>query len=164
MTESEGEPEDIILRATQKAAIRFAAVRAGQLASRIIWRLRRIEATGIFSDDFTCRTLWDEYCVEVQEGPFDGPVPFGLPSVSAGFGMTIDPFIRSEIDALPKHEAVLLTLRAIEDWDERQQARTAGSIFEDAMMEMLRGALRREASNVDLSKFRDRSAGSAAMI
>ena len=155
MTKSEGDPGDIILRASQKAVMRFAAVRFGQLASRVIWRLRRIPATGIFSDDFACRTLWDEYCVEVQEGPFDGPEVFGLPDVSSAFGMTIDPFLQAEIEALPKHEAVLLTLRAIDEWDDEQLMRSAGSIREDAMIEMLRDTLRREASDVDLSKFRD---------
>lgn len=154
MTHSEGEPEDIILQASRRAVRQFAAVRFRQLASRVIWRLRRISATGIFVGDFACRTLWDEYCVEVQEGPFDGPEHFGLPSVSTGFGMTIDPFLRAEIEALPKHEAVLLTLRAIDEWDDAQLVRAAGSIREDAMIEMLRDTLRQEARDVNLSKSR----------
>ncbi|MBS7537329.1 hypothetical protein [Ancylobacter lacus] len=160
MTTHDTTPEDAILEATRHAALQFAALRFGQLTSRLIWRLRRIPATGIFGDDYTCRTLWDEICVEVQDGPFDDglfgdPDETELPGVSSASDSTIAPFLRTSIDALPPQEAVLLTLWAIDDWDQREQAETAGTVNIDAMMTMLRTLLSREASAVDLWKFRE---------
>jgi hypothetical protein len=146
------EPEDIIHRATRQAAMQFAAVRFGQLTSRLIWRLRRCPASGIFEGQFTCRTLWDEICVEVQEGPFDMPESFGLPDVSTAFEMTIDPYVRAAIDGLPKHEAVLLTLWAIDARDEEDQVEVAGAVSEDALIQTLTAMLRREAGSVDISR------------
>ncbi|MFG1238169.1 hypothetical protein V5F63_13320 [Xanthobacter autotrophicus DSM 597] len=153
-------PEDAILEATRHAALQFAALRFGQLTSRLIWRLRRIPATGIVGDDYTCRTLWDEICVEVQDGPFDDGLfgdadETGLPDVPTAFDRTIAPILRAAIEALPQKEAVLLTLWAIDDWDEREQAETVGTINIDAMMTMLRTMLSRKASAVDLWKFRE---------
>lgn len=160
MNAPDSAPEDAILEATRHAALQFAALRFGQLTSRLIWRLRRIRATGIFEGNYTCRTLWDEYCVELQDGPFDdglfgGTDEIGLPDVSTAFDSTIDPFLHTAIEALPQQEAVLLTLWAIDDWDEREQAETAGPINIDAMMTTLRTMLSREASAVDLWKFRE---------
>ncbi|WP_296699110.1 hypothetical protein [Thiocapsa sp. UBA6158] len=160
MTTHDTAPEDAILEASRHAALQFAALRFGQLTSRLIWRLRRIPATGIVGDDYTCRTLWDEICVEVQDGPFDDGLfgdadETGLPDVPTAFDRTIAPFLRAAIEALPQKEAVLLTLWAIDDWDEREQAETVGTINIDAMMTMLRTMLSREASAVDLWKFRE---------
>lgn len=160
MTAPDTKPEDAILEATRHAALQFGALRFGQLTSRLIWRLRRIPATGIFGADYTCRTLWDEICVEVQDGPFDDGLfgdedESGLPDLSSAFDRTIDPFLHTAIEALPQQEAVLLTLWAIDDWDEREQAQTAGTVNIDAMMATLRTMLSREASVVDLWKFRE---------
>lgn len=153
-------PEDAILEATRHAALQFAALRFAQLTSRLIWRLRRLPATDIFGADYSCRTLWDEICVEVQDGPFDDglfgdPDETELPGVSSASDSTIAPFLRAAIEALPQQEAVLLTLWAIDDWDQREQAETAGTVNIDAMMTMLRTLLSREASAVDLWKFRE---------
>lgn len=153
-------PAGAILEATRHGALQFAALRFGQLTSRLIWRLRRIPATGIFSDGYTCRTLWDEICVEVQDGPFDDGLfgdedETGLANVSSVFDSTIAPFLRAAVEALPRQEAVLLTLWAIDDWDEREQAEAAGTINMDAIMATLRTTLSREASIVDLWKFRE---------
>lgn len=160
MNDRDTTPEDAILEATRHAALQFAALRFGQLTSRLIWRLRRIPATGIFGDDYTCRTLWDEICVEVQDGPFDDGLfgdedERGLPNVSSAFDSTIAPFLRAAVEALPRQEAVLLTLWAIDDWDEREQAEAAGTVNIDAMMTTLCTLLSREASAVDLWKFRE---------
>lgn len=159
MTTQDTATEDAILGATRHAALQFAALRFGQLTSRLIWRLRRVPATGIFGGDYTCRTLWDEICVEVQDGPFDdglfGDDDTGFPDLSSAFDSTIAPFLRAAVEALPKQEAVLLTLWAIDDWDEREQAQTAGTVNINAMMATLRTMLSREASAVDLWKFRE---------
>lgn len=49
----------------------------------------------------------------------------------------------------------MLTLWAIDDWDEREQAESAGTVNIDAMMATLRTLLSREASAVDLWKLRE---------
>ena len=160
MTATDTKPEDAILEATRHAALQFAALRFGQLTSRLIWRLRRIPATGTLGADYTCRTLWDEICVEVQDGPFNdglfgGEDETGLPNLSSAFDSTIAPILRAAIEALPQQESVLLTLWAIDDWDEREQTEAAGTVNIDAIMATLRTMLSREASAVDLWKFRE---------
>ncbi len=155
MTAGSCEPEDVFLCAPRQAAIQFAAVRFGQLTSRLIWRLRRCPASGIFEGQFTCRTLWDEICVEAQEGPFDIPESFGLPDMSSAFEMAIDPYVRASIEALPEHEAALLTLWAIDAWDDEEQAEIAGAVSEDALVQTLAAMLRQEAAGVDIWKLRD---------
>ena len=47
----------------------MAASRFEAYARKVIYRLQRIKASGIFGDDFNHKTGWDEYCYEVQQGP-----------------------------------------------------------------------------------------------
>ena len=79
-----------------RPAIGHNAVRRGplrRLMRTTIWHLRRISASGIWGDDYAYRTLWDEVCHEVQEGPFDMPAADFLPTLSTAFDMTIRPFV-----------------------------------------------------------------------
>ena len=53
----------------RKSVSTYAASRFQVYARKVIYRLQRIEASGIFGDDFNHKTGWDEYCYEVQNGP-----------------------------------------------------------------------------------------------
>jgi hypothetical protein len=77
----DADPYDLVLGASYSAVMKFGAVRFDALARTTIWHLRRLEASGIWGDDHAHRTLWDEVCYEVQEGPFDIAYgSFGTPS------------------------------------------------------------------------------------
>lgn len=128
----------------------FGAVRFDALVRTIIWQMRRVAASGIWGDDYAYRTLWDEICHEVQEGPFDTPTVDGMATLSTAFEMTIRPFVDTLLEKLPREEAVLLTLYAIEDCDEDEQAALAGAIFLDAMAERVIELLRDAAAGRDL--------------
>ena len=141
---------DRLLAASQSAILQFGAVRFAALMRTTIWHLRRIPASGIWGDDYAYRTLWDEVCHEVQEGPFDMPAADFLPSLSTAFDMTIRPFVEMLLEKLPREEAVLLTLYAIDDLDEAEQAEIAGSVYPDGMAAKVIELLREEAGNRDL--------------
>ncbi len=75
--------------------------------------------------------------------------------MSSAFEMAIDPYVRASIEALPEHEAALLTLWAIDAWDDEEQAEIAGAVSEDALVQTLAAMLRQEAAGVDIWKLRD---------
>ena len=133
--------------------MQFGAVRFVELMRTTIWHLRRISASGIWGDDYAYRTLWDEVCHEVQEGPFDMPAADFLPSLSSAFDMTIRPFVDGLLEKLSREEAVLLTLYAIDDLDEAEQAELAGSVYSDGMAAKVIELLREEAGHRDLFPF-----------
>ena len=128
----------------------FGAVRLGALARTTLWHLRRFPASGIWGDDYAYRTLWDEVCHEVQECPFDMPAADSLPSLSSAFDMTIRPYVNMLFEKLSRQEAVLLTLYAIDDLHETEQAELAGSVYPDAMATKVIELLRAEAGHRDL--------------
>jgi hypothetical protein len=74
------------------AVLKFAAARYEMLARRVIFRMQRMEAIGLY-DDYRHKTLWDEYCHEVQEGP-----DYLLESA---WHATIDGFVDSVVERFP---------------------------------------------------------------
>jgi len=57
------------LNATHSAVLDYGEKEVARLAGRIVWQLRRLPAVGLYSDGLDHRTVWDEYCYEVQHGP-----------------------------------------------------------------------------------------------
>lgn len=53
----------------EKAISRFCLAEEQALARRFAHRLRRMKAAGVYDDACGHRTIWDEFCFEVQEGP-----------------------------------------------------------------------------------------------
>lgn len=64
-----GHESDYVLARAARAWGRQAL--AGR-ARRLIYRLQRLPATGIYGNDEGLRTVWDEYCFEVRNGPTYG--------------------------------------------------------------------------------------------
>src|SRR4051794_1514275 len=93
---------DCLACPTHTAVLVFASTAYETLARRVIFRLQRIKATGIYGDDYQHRTLWDEYCHEVQEGPYE--------PLESAWEAAIDPILDSLIQKISPHEAVLLTI------------------------------------------------------
>jgi hypothetical protein len=142
---------DKLLAASHAAVIQFGAFRLSALARTTIWHLRRIPASGIWGDDYAFRTLWDEFCHEVQEGPFDMPATDLSPwSLSSAFEMTIRPFVDELLEKLSRAEAVLLTLYVIDDLEGVEKAELAGSVYKDALAGKVIDILREAAGSRDL--------------
>lgn len=107
---------------------------SGSRARKLIHTLQRMPASGIFGSDYRFKSVWDEFCCEVQEGPH--------PILEAGFDQTVDPLIAWQVDQLEQSERQLLEIALTEGADE------SGNI---AMA--VRKSLRGIAIDRDLSKF-----------
>jgi hypothetical protein len=73
---------------THRAVREFSRVAFAALARKVIRRLQLIPASGIFDADRPHKSLWDEYCHEVQNGPHDmvdRPWDFELPYILEHF-------------------------------------------------------------------------------
>lgn len=97
---------------THKAIRNYSKTRFSALARDASAQLEQFEATGIFGDDYKHRTLWDEYCHEIQEGPH-GPLKFA-------FDTTVVPIVQAIVEAIDNPEAILLTIGARWHLDEDQ--------------------------------------------
>jgi hypothetical protein len=80
----------------------FAQARYSALARKLVFQLQRIKASGVYGDDYRHKTLWDEYCHEVQEGPYN--------LLDHAWDRTLTPALSAIVDAIPRYEAALLTI------------------------------------------------------
>ena len=64
------------LAALQTAALDFARAQDPGLATAVVVGLQTRPAIGMF-EDTACSHMWDEYCWDLQEGPFDHDHSFG---------------------------------------------------------------------------------------
>lgn len=151
----EGDDDTRIRNACYEAVLRFGAARLEKLGEKVIWHMRRAPASGIWGDDYGYRTLWDEYCHDVQEGPFDEAFMEGLPSVSSAFDMSALAYIEQQVDALDREEAILLTFRAVESLDDPDTADMAGSMCREGLISAILAFVREEAGNADLWRFQN---------
>lgn len=81
----------------------YAAVEFPTLARKVVAALQKIGASGNYGDDFAFKSLWDEYCFEVQHGPT---------VVNWAWQETIPPFLDAVIDRTPRHASLLLSIDA----------------------------------------------------
>lgn len=70
------------------------------VAKTIRGQLQDMPPSGLF-DRVDLRSVWDEYCLQVQYGPA---------SLEHAWAATIDPLVNRQVDELPRREASLLTL------------------------------------------------------
>ena len=52
----------MILESIYEGVRSYARIEFAALTRKIIHRMQRVEASGIFGDDYIFKTLWDEYC------------------------------------------------------------------------------------------------------
>jgi hypothetical protein len=131
---------------THTAILEFAATRYLALARKVVVRLQRIEASGIYGDDYQHKTLWDEYCHEIQNGPYD--------LLDSMWDATIDPIFASVVKTIPNPEGALLTIRAMWDLD-REDYMHPNTVFvaPDLILCNLRRAVVELAGARDISRF-----------
>ena len=82
------------------AVLKYGEVEFQGLVRRAIYRLQRFPASGFYGDDFTYRTLWDEWCHEVQN-------PNSL--LGDMWDLTLFPFLKDVVDRVPQHARALLS-------------------------------------------------------
>lgn len=86
-----------------RAVLDFASDRYSGLARQMVNRLQRINASGNF-EEYRHKTLWDEYCHEVQNGHHD--------FLEDAWQHTLIEIADHIIDRIPIKEAALLTIAA----------------------------------------------------
>ena len=105
---------------------------------KTIYRLQRLNAVGLYGGDYIFKTLWDEYCHEVQEGPHDDLQQYGWDDI---LGRVMD----DVVSRIPKHAAVLLTIYAADE-----DPKLVGGVSPDDLKQVLRDQLERQAINRNL--------------
>jgi len=132
---------------THRAVRRFTAAAHARLARKVVFRLQRLTASGIFGDDHHHKTVWDEYCHEVQHGPTD--------ALADAWRNVIAPIIAWVVDPLPDEEAVLLSIGAAWDLDEFELDLGDGVIAP----ELIRSNVLRYLDRIAMDRRMDRFSG-----
>ena len=134
---SSDENWEAVLDNTYEAVCAYARTECAALVRKVIYRLQRVAATDIYGDDYIYKTLWDEYCHEVQEGPHD--------FLEDAWEQSISTWIDEVIDRIPQHQAVLLSVFAARELDEGDDPNIVGSYWPDGIRQLLEGKLAEEA-------------------
>jgi hypothetical protein len=130
---------------THKAIRNYSKTRFDALARDASAQLEQIEAAGIFGDDSKHRTLWDEYCHEIQEGPH-GPL-------KCAFDTAVVPIVQAIVEAIDNPEAILLTIGARWHLDEDQGTDREVIATPDQIRRNLEDAIETLAMSRDMSQF-----------
>lgn len=124
------------------AAITFGLKEWPRLARKVAHRMQRIPASGIFGDDHRHRTLWDEYCHEVQNRPHD--------LLEAAWEITLDAIVTAVVDDLPPHIAAVLTIDANLDYEPKGNI---AMIWRDGLLRALTASVDELAAARSLHRF-----------
>lgn len=109
-----------ILTASRRAAMEYGREEFAALARKVIFRLRRLPASGIYDDGRLHRTLWDEYRHEVEHGSDE--------KVEWAWDQTLKPILDDIIDRIIPHSAKLLSVYAASMQDEVDDAEVIGTV------------------------------------
>ena len=132
-----------VFDATHRAVADFASVELASMARRIVSALQRMPATGIFGDDYSFRSLWDEYCHEVQNGPsYD---------LEWAWDATIAPFIQHQIDRLPVHARLLISIGA--EYERSDDDNISAHYDPDLVHDAAKSCLGRMAARRSMDRF-----------
>jgi hypothetical protein len=131
------DPFDRYLSALRQALAKFRRVKSEALARKVRFRLQRTRASGIF-DRPSHRTMWDEYCLQVQHGPIE---------LESAWAATVDPLVDYVVEQLPVAEAALLTLA--QHWEYQDFSNThADAICSESLGRVVKGALAELADEI----------------
>lgn len=112
-----------------QAACAAAATEMEKLVQATISTLRGMDAIGMFGD-IAARHFWDEYCWQLQEGPYeDDDIGFG--STSRNFEEVLDVLITEALDELPQHTLLFLSIYTRNDLDAESESDSIGGISRD---------------------------------
>jgi hypothetical protein len=142
-----------VLEATHASVLAYARVEFDALCRKVIHRLQRIDASGIYGDDYNYKTLWDEYCHEMQHGPTE--------LLTSAWDATILPLLNHVVERIPRQVAVLLSIAAACELDERNTEwildesdnEWMGVSWPDGIREVVRSRVNEKAGWRDLYRF-----------
>ncbi len=140
---AEAETGECWLCPTHRAVRKFADAANASLARKVVFRLQRMKASGIYGDDFLHKTLWDEYCHEVQNGP--------VRQLEWAWDLTIDQILGPVAENVPPYEGALLTIAAL--WDLHAELPEDVTFDPDLIGRNLRRAVAEIAGKRDLARF-----------
>ncbi len=121
-----------------------------RMVAAVIDGLRGMPPVGIF-DEIASRHMWDEYCWILQNGPYDEDITGLGVSLDQGCDELLRSSIYAEIETLPRHAKVFLSLYAAER-TEHDAEYEPGSIWIDGIASLLVVEVSEKASrrNLDL--------------
>jgi hypothetical protein len=131
---------------THNAIRNYSKTRFAALAREAAAQLEQFGALGTFGDDHKHRTLWDEYCYKVQEGPHNN-------LLEAAFAAIVEPVAQAIVGFVTESEATLLTIGARWHLDEDQEANVVVVAVPDLMRRNLEDAIQTLAMSRDMSGF-----------
>lgn len=126
-----------------QAACAAAATEMEKLVQATISTLRGMDANGMFGD-VAARHLWDEYCWQLQEGPYDND-DFGFGSTSRNFEDVLDAVVADALDELPQHTLLFLSIYTRNDLDAENESDSIGGISRDDIASAVRERVSRAA-------------------
>ena len=130
------------------AARAAAAPEFDKLAQATIVALRGMEPVGLFGD-VAARHLWDEYCWQLQEGPYDDD-DVGFGSTSRNFEEVLGTVIAGALDELPAHTLLFMSIYARNDIGDADDPDNIGSISRDAIAAAVMDGVNEAASRRNL--------------
>lgn len=130
------------LEAVYEAVRTYGQAEFERLARRVIHHLQRMPASGIFGDDFHYRSIWDEWCHEVQEGPHE--------LLEHAMDDAILPLIKATLESVPAHVKALFVIYVT-----GQAPRLQGTAAREGhLKDVLRRELEQMAINRDIEHLR----------
>lgn len=130
----------VLAEAAQAAVFNLAEEVKQRAVRRLIYRLQRISASGIYGDEYCYRSLWDECCHKQQNGPyFDEDV----------WDKTLEGLLLVEVERLTPGEFEVVWLASLPDIED---LKTAPRNHADVCQEF-RSALAMLASGRSLERF-----------
>lgn len=117
-----------VLERTHSSVCKFARNEFGAYARKIIYRMRRFPASGIYGCDLKHKTLWDEYRYEQDNGPSE-------PLVDMAWNETLRPYFDEVLKSIPADTAILLSIYSV--WELEGPLEICGSIWSDGIKEVL---------------------------
>jgi hypothetical protein len=109
------------------------------LADAVITDLRTAPPVSLF-DEVAARHIWDEYCWILQEGPFDEDEYVddrSLGSVSGAGEDLVRSYVDAQVEKLPKHTRVFLSLFALERSGKAGDVGVLGRLWSDGMADLV---------------------------
>jgi len=134
-----------LLESTHRAVDKFGETELEVLSRKVVYRLQRVDASGIYGDDFNYKTLWDEYCHEIQQGPCD--------LLDSAWNQTLESILDDVIKRVPRHMAELLSIFAQWELESRCDELNLGTVWPDGIRDVLRVRLYQSAAARNLERF-----------
>lgn len=145
-TRKASDPKSVELEKTHDAIRKYASIEFDALTRRVINRLQRFPAVGLQGGGGNYKTLWDEFCNEVQYGPSDDEI------VDA-WNFDLSRFLDDVIERLPDHIPPLLSIYAAWFHDDQWEPESIGYVSHDALRAELNERLRNVAGERNLERF-----------